>query len=56
MTNNKEKVICVYDENGPSVTEKILETFDKFLKSKLQNNSFSVSNKKGNNKNENRIH
>ena len=57
MKNKKEDlVICIYDENGPNVQDVILEAFRKYLKLKLQNNSFSVSNnkeilkKKGNDK------
>jgi len=58
-TKNKTKeelVIWIYDENGPNVQDVILEAFRKYLKLKLQNNSFSVSNnkeilkKKGNDK------
>lgn len=33
---NKELVICVYDDNAPSVSDKILEAFEMFLKSELQ--------------------
>ena len=32
-----ELVICIYDENGPSINEKILEVFRKYIKSNLQN-------------------
>lgn len=31
--NNEELVVCVYDDNGPSVSDKILEAFEKYLKS-----------------------
>ena len=49
MKKKKEDlVICIYDENGPSINEVILEAFRKYLKLKLQNNSFSVSNNKEN--------
>lgn len=41
MDNNKELVICVYDENAPSVSDKILEAFEKYLKSTLQNTKTS---------------
>lgn len=50
MKDNKEKIICVYDEKGKNVQDIILEVFEKFLKLKLQNNSFSASNKKRNDK------
>ena len=57
MEKKKEElVIRVYDENGPDINEVILEAFRKYLKLKIQNNSFSVSNnkeilnKKGNDK------
>ena len=44
--NKKELVIRVYDENAPSVNDKILEAFEKFLKIKLAKD---IKNKKGNN-------
>lgn len=44
--NKKELVICVYDDNAPSVNDKILEAFEKFLKIKLTK---ETRNKKGNN-------
>ena len=50
MKDNKEKIIRVYDENGKNVQDVILEAFEQFLKLNLQNNSFSASNKKGNDK------
>lgn len=34
---NKELVICVYDDNAPSVNDKILEAFERYLKSTLLN-------------------
>lgn len=34
---NNELVVCVYDDNAPSVNEKILEAFERYLKSRLQN-------------------
>ncbi len=37
MDKNKELVICVYDENAPTVSDKILEAFERYLKSTLQN-------------------
>ncbi len=37
---NKEVVLCIYDENGVSINEKILEVFRKYVKSRLQNGSF----------------
>ena len=33
--NMKDKVICIYDEKGVSITEKILEVFEKFVLNKL---------------------
>ncbi|MBO5414847.1 MAG: hypothetical protein J6A17_04385 [Bacilli bacterium] len=42
----KELVICVYDDNAPSVNDKILEAFEKFLKIK---STKEIKNKKGNN-------
>ncbi len=36
MDKNKELVICVYDENAPTVSDKILEAFERYLKSTLQ--------------------
>ena len=49
MKKKKEElVICIYDENGPNVQDVILEAFRKYLKLKLSNNSFSVSNNKEN--------
>lgn len=44
--NKKELVIRVYDDNAPSVNDKILEAFEKFLKIKLTK---EIRNKKGNN-------
>ena len=35
MKKNDEKVICIYDENGPSINEKILEVFRKYLDKEL---------------------
>ena len=35
MKKNDEKVICIYDENGPSINEKILEVFKKYLDKEL---------------------
>lgn len=34
----EENVICIYDENAPSITDKILEAFERYLKSILQTN------------------
>ena len=42
----KELVIRVYDDNAPSVNDKILEAFEKFFKIKLTKD---IKNKKGNN-------
>ena len=44
--DKKELVIRVYDNNAPSVNDKILEAFEKFLKIKLTK---EIRNKKGNN-------
>lgn len=44
--DKKELVIRVYNENAPSVNDKILEAFEKFLKIKLTK---EIKNKKGNN-------
>lgn len=35
---NKELVICVYDDNAPSINDKILEAFERYLRSTLQIN------------------
>lgn len=35
MKKNNELVICVYDENGPSLSDKILEVFERYLKNSL---------------------
>lgn len=35
MKKNYEKVICRYDENGPSINEKILEVLKKYLDKEL---------------------
>lgn len=39
MLNEKkeELVLCIYDENGVSISKKILEIFEKYIKSNLQN-------------------
>lgn len=44
--DKKELVIRFYDENAPSVNDKILEAFEKFLKIKLTKD---IKNMKGNN-------
>ena len=44
--DKKELVIRVNDKNAPSVNDKILEAFEKFLKIKLIKD---IKNKKGNN-------
>lgn len=44
--DKKELVIRVYDDSAPSVNDKILEAFEKFLKIKLAKD---IKNKKGNN-------
>ena len=48
--DNERKTAGVYNDNGKNVQDVILEAFEKFLKLKLQNNSFSAGNKKGNDK------
>ena len=40
MSKNKGLVICVYDNNAPTISEKILEAFEKYLKSTLQNDKY----------------
>ncbi len=37
MKKDDELVICIYDENGVTVSQKILEAFELYLKSRLQN-------------------
>lgn len=37
MDNGKKLVICVFDEEAPTISEKILEAFERYLKSTLQN-------------------
>ena len=44
--DKKELVIRVYDDNAPSINDKILEAFEKFLKIKLTK---EIRNMKGNN-------
>ncbi len=44
-TIKKELVICVYDDNAPSVTDKILEAFERYLKKEL---TIIIKNEKGN--------
>lgn len=34
---NKELVICVYDDNAPSINDIILEAFERYLNSTLLN-------------------
>ena len=34
---NRELVICVYDDNAPSVNDKIIEAFERYLMSTLLN-------------------
>ena len=46
MKNNNEKVICIYDENGHSVQEAILESFNR----EYNQNSILKDKKKGSNK------
>lgn len=35
-----ELVLCIYDDEGVSIEEKILEVFSKYIKSSLQNDNF----------------
>ena len=44
--DKKELIIRVYDDNAPSVNDKILEAFEKFLKIRLTKD---IKNRKGNN-------
>lgn len=37
---NNEVVLCIYDENGVSINEKILEIFRKYVMSTLRNSDF----------------
>lgn len=39
MQNEKkeELVLCIYDDKGVSINQKILEVFEKYIKSNLQN-------------------
>ena len=41
LEDNKEIVIKVFDKDAPSITEKILEVFETYLKSSMQNNTNS---------------
>lgn len=34
---NEEVVLCIYDEKGVSIKDKILEVFEKYIKSNVQN-------------------
>ncbi len=34
---DKEFVICVYNDNAPSINDKILEAFERYLRSTLLN-------------------
>lgn len=36
MDKNKELVLCVYDDNSVLVSDRILEAFERYLKSTLQ--------------------
>lgn len=36
---NEELVLCIYDENGVSISQKILEVFEKYIKANLQNSN-----------------
>lgn len=39
MPNEKKEklVLCIYDEKGVSINQKILEVFEKYIKSNLKN-------------------
>ena len=41
MEKGKDLVICVYDDNAPTISDKILEAFERYLKSTLQNTKTS---------------
>lgn len=41
MEKGKDLVICVYDESAPTISDKILEAFERYLKSTLQNTKAS---------------
>ncbi len=34
---NRELVVCVYDDNAASINDKILEAFERYLRSTLLN-------------------
>lgn len=36
MNKNKELVTCIFDDNEPTINEKILEAFERYLKLTLQ--------------------
>ena len=38
--NNEEVVLCIYDEKGVSIKDKILEVFEKYIMSSMQNVNF----------------
>ena len=35
--DKKDVVLCIYDENGVSINDKILDLFEKYVLSSLQN-------------------
>lgn len=37
LDNTKESILCIYDEQGVSINQKILEVFRQYIKSNLQN-------------------
>ena len=39
--NKDELVICVYDDNAPSASDKILDASERYLKVTLQNTTIS---------------
>lgn len=38
--NNEEEVLCIYDEKGVSIKDKILEVFEKYIMLSVQNMNF----------------
>ncbi len=40
MNKSKELVICVFDEDAPTIQEKILEAFEIYLKSTLREGKY----------------
>ncbi len=40
MNKGEELVICVYDDKAPTINEKIIEAFERYLKSTLKNTKY----------------